>query len=71
MAWNPQLLTSTKTNSKKNVSFECSEIIGSLPGKGGQWSHLIKITGPLLETKSFWKITSYSFLGMFRKTAVL
>ena len=32
-ACNPQFLTSAKTDSKKNVFFECSEIVGSLPGK--------------------------------------
>ena len=40
-------------DSKKNVSFEFSEIVRSLPGKGLQWSHSIKLTGLLLETKRF------------------
>ena len=31
---NPQPIKSAKTNSKKNASFECSEIPRSLPGKG-------------------------------------
>ena len=33
-ACNPQFLMSAKADSKKNVSFECSEMVGSLPGKG-------------------------------------
>ena len=52
-ACNAQFLTLPKTDSKKNVSFECSEIVGSLPGKGLQWSHLIKLIELLLETKRF------------------
>ena len=40
-----------KTDSRKNVSFECPEIVGSLPGKGPQWNQLIKLAGLLLETK--------------------
>ena len=42
-----------RTDSKKNVSFECSEIVRSLPGKGPQCSHLIKLRGLLLKTKRF------------------
>ena len=42
-----------KTDSKKNISFEYSEIVRSIPGKGPQWNHLIKLTGLLLETKRF------------------
>ena len=29
--WNPEFLTSLNTGPKKNVSFECSEIVKSLP----------------------------------------
>ena len=70
-ACNSQFVTSRKTDSKKNVPFECSDIVRSLRGKGPQWSHLIKLTGLLLETKRFWKITSYIFQRMLGKTAVL
>ena len=47
----PQFPTSAKTGSNKNASFEFSEIVGRLPAKGPQWSHLIKLAALLLETK--------------------
>ena len=37
----PEFLTSANTDSKKNVFFEYSEIVGSLPKKGLKWT-LIK-----------------------------
>ena len=39
--WIPEFLTSANADSKKNISFEYSEIVGSLPEKGLYWSHLI------------------------------
>ena len=62
----PEFLTSANAGSKKNVSFEYSEIVGSLPEKGLYWSHLINWT--LLK-----KVSSYIFertleiLGNYQK----
>ena len=39
--WIPEFLTSANSDSKKNISFEYSEIVGSLLEKGLYWSHLI------------------------------
>ena len=57
---NPEFLSSANADCKKKISFECSDIVGSLPEKGLWWSHFINYT--LLK-----KITSYIFQGMLEK----
>ena len=42
--YSPEFLTSANADFKKNVFFEKSEIVGSLPKKGLYWSHLINKT---------------------------
>ena len=59
-ACSPDFPTSTKTDSKKNVFCDCSEIVGNLPGKNLSWSHFIKVTGLL--AKILLKEITSSFL---------
>ena len=51
--WSPEFVTLSTTDSRENVSFEYSEIAGSLAKKGLWWSHLITLLKKYL----------YTFLG--------
>ena len=67
----PEFLTSANADSKKNVSFEYSEIVGSLPEKDLYLSHLINQT--LLKQsfhtflREYWENCSYESFGKLSK----
>ena len=61
-ACSPDFPTSTKTDSKKNVFCDCSEIVGNLPGKNLSWNHFINVTGLLAKIYTLLKEITSSFL---------
>ena len=65
----PRIFDSTKKIlSKKNVSCECSEIVGNLLGKGLYWSHFYKVTLLLSIIYTLLKtLISHIFQGRLQK----
>ena len=64
-ACSPEFLTLVQKGSKTNVSFECSEIFGSLPGKC-LYNEVIWLTQQDLQGNRFWK-----FWEISRKTSLV
>ena len=59
-AWSSEFPTSTKTNVKKNVSYECSEIAENLPRKG-LWWNFIKVARLLSRVYTLLKKLLHTF----------